>query len=215
MKKLVFVVLLIPILIFDYGCKECSTEPCDKDTTTAIAKKPILYIYPQETLELDIALDFPNGGKILESIPEYKNLWKVQVQPNGKINNQFDYIYYECKFPDLTQRKFGWVVPKSNIENFFVSNLSQSGFSKKEINDFIEYWVPLLTNFEYYEIYPQYKKKINEMVKVIFSKEPDNFYKLLYVIKGTNNNKIKLKEPVIESAIRKGYFAVEWGVILK
>ena len=215
MKKLIFLLLLLPIILFDYGCKDGSTEPNYNDTTTVIARKPNLYIYPEEKISLSIEVVFPNGGKVVESIPEYNNLWNITVEPSGKINDNFDYLFYECEIPNLTQNEFGWLIEKINLEDFFVKNLSLSGFSTGEITDFIDYWIPLLTEYDYYEIYPQYNGELDKMVMINFSKEPQNFYRLFFLMVGRVDNNIVIDEPNIKSAIRENYFAVEWGVILK
>ena len=215
MKKFIFLVLLLPVILLDYGCKDNSTEPDDVDTTNVIVRKPNLYIYPVDTLSLAIEINFPNGGDILESIPEYNDLWNILVFPNGKINNEFNYLYYECEIPDLTQKEYGWIIKKQNLEDFFSNNLFLSGFNNNETNDFIEYWIPLLVDYDYYEIYPQYKGTLEKVIEINFSKEPNNIYRLCYLIIGRNDDNLQLIEPQIERAVRLDYYAVEWGVILK
>ena len=212
MKIIIFLALLPILLFMNFGCKN-STEPKD-DIDSVIVYKPNIYIYPSEKKSLTVEVSFPQGGKIIESIPAYENSWKVEVDTNGKINNTYDYLFYECSVPDLFQMENGWIIKKEYLEKFFVNNLSESGFSEKEQNDFIEYWIPKLTDNEYYEIYPQYKSSLDKIIEINFSLEPDNFYRLFYLIKGRNNN-IQLKEPEIKIAIRQNFYSVEWGVILK
>lgn len=215
MKKLLFLAILIPILFFDNGCKDNSTEPNDTDTTSAHVRKPNLYIYPNNNISLFVEIDFPKGGDIVESIPEYNDFWSIEVEPTGKINNDYDYLYYECDVPSFEQKEYGWIIKQDNLKIFFDDNLKQSGFNEKEKNDFLEYWIPELVNYKYYEIYPQYIATLDKVIKINFSIEPNNFYRLCYLIIGRDDNNLKLKEPEIESATRLDYFAVEWGVILR
>ena len=42
--------------------------------------------------------------------------------------------------------------------------MAQTGFNQKEIDDFMEYWIPLLTDHPYYAIYPQYNEQLEEMI---------------------------------------------------
>ena len=215
MKKLIFAASITLLLFLSFSCKDTPTEPVDiSDSTYVDVRKPNLYIYPEQTLSLSVKIDFPNGGKVTESIPTYNNSWDITVTPNGRINNNYDYLFYECDVPDLTQKEYGWVIKTTELENFFNNNLSLSGFNQKEVSDFIEYWIPLLTNYNYYEIYPQYKTQLDEMIDIEFSDIPNNFFRLHYVIIGIDNDK-QLPVPQIESAIREKYYAVEWGVILK
>ena len=215
MKKQIFILLLLPIILIDFGCKESSTEPIDSDTSSTIVRKPNIYIYPIQKISLSVDINFPKGGNIVESIPEYKNGWNINVEPNGKIDNLYDYLFYECKIPEFAQEEYGWIIKKENLEEFFRDNLTSSGFNEKEINDFIEYWIPILVNFNYFEIYPQYKSSVDKVININFSNEPINFFRLCYLIVGRDDNSIQPKEPIIEKAIRSGYFAVEWGCILE
>ena len=215
MKKLICLILLLPIILIDFGCKESSTEPKDTDTSTAIVRKPNIYIYPTQNISLSVDINFPKGGNIIESLPEYKNGWKINVEPNGRINKLFDYLFYECKIPEFAQEEYGWIIKRENLEEFFSDNLTSSGFNEKETNDYIDYWIPILVNYDYYEIYPQYKLTLNKVIDINFSEEPDNFFRLCYLIVGRDDNNLQLKEPKIETAVRSGYFAVEWGCLLE
>ena len=92
MKKLLILFLILPIIFLTYSCDETPTEPEDNDTcdTCTTAYKPNIYIYPTETINLKVQIDFPNGGKILESIPHYNNYWNISVTPEGKIDNTYE-----------------------------------------------------------------------------------------------------------------------------
>lgn len=199
---------------FQYSTNGESEIPCDDDTSRIVAYKPNIYIYPNEEIRLIVKVDFPLGGKVIESIPQYKDSWDITVDQNGKINDTYDYLFYECEMPNLTQKVYGWIIEKSELEEFFISNMTQSGFNQKETNDFIEYWIPMLTESKYYEIYPQYKSTLDKMVVIKYSVEPKSFYRLFYVIKGRDDDQLELLNPSIEKAKREKYFAVEWGVIL-
>ena len=93
--------------------------------------------------------------------------------------------------------------------------MTDYGFNEREINDFIEYWIPRLNDYPLYSIYPQTKSIIDDVIQLDFSKQPENILRLFYVIKGQNQLQEKLTEPTIDSFVRKGYFVTEWGVILK
>lgn len=215
MKKLIIILLLITLLFLDYGCKDNSTAPNDIDTTSVVDRKPNLYIYPVDTLTISVEINFPKGGEIIESIPHYKTWWNITVSPNGKIDETYNYLYYECKFPDLTQKNYGWVIQKKKLKDFFEENMSESGFNKYEIKDFIDFWIPILKDFEYYEIYPQYNKTLKNMIEITFSNKPDNFYRLHYLLIGRDDNELNLLAPEVEIAKREKYYSVEWGVLIK
>jgi hypothetical protein len=149
-------------------------------------KKPNIYIYPKESTILDVSLEFPQGGKIVKSIPEYGDGWKnLTVEPNGMINDQYEFLFYESKQQDYCQYYNGWVIKRENLSTFFNDNMKATGFNEKEINDFIEYWIPRLTESPF------------------------------YAINGLNYDNPKLTKPTIPQFNRDGFVVTEWGVILK
>jgi hypothetical protein len=201
------------------GCKNNSsspTGPSDTDTTGgAVVRKPNIYLYPQTKSIISVKLVFPSGGTLLESKPAYKSGWAVEAEHSGKINGQYDYLFYEAQTPDEYQYNTGWVINKDSLTIFFKSNLAAIGFNEREIKDFIEYWIPRLSNYSYYFIYPQFSNDIDKVIKLKIGKTPDSLLRLFYVIKGSERSENNLLEPVIPKFERKGFVVTEWGVVLK
>ena len=176
--------------------------------------KPNIYLYPEENINICIDLDFPQGGKVLKSIPDYNNEWCVNIDTSGKIDNVYNYLFYESIQPDVWQYEQGWCVKKESLKDFFQNNMEDYNFTPAEIKDFVDYWILRLTNYKYYNIYPQHINLIEKVIKINFSVEPDNLFRLFYVIVGTNKYE-KLAEPKIVKIKRDGFTVVEWGVVIK
>lgn len=209
--------ITIYLLSIRTSCKKSPTEPSKPislDTLITVLK-PNIYIYPETKLSLHVSIIFPRGGSVIESIPLYENGWNIEVEPSGKINNIFDYLFYESENPDLCQYRSGWIIKKDDLTSFFTQNMLETGFIQKEIDDFIEYWIPLLNNYSSYAIYPQYALDIEKMIELNFSCKPNNVLRLFYVIKGVNGDKINIAVPIIPRFVRKGFSVTEWGVIIK
>lgn len=216
MRKLIILIILIVFIFSHYGCKNNSTEPVnDNKDSTIVVYKPNLYLHPTKEINIYVKLLFPMGGQLLEAIPEYNQGWNVTADTNGLINNTYRFLFYEYQVPDKHQIKSGWVIPKNNLKTFFENNMEAAGFDEIEIKDFIDYWIPLLNDYNYYEIYPQYKSTLDLMSEIDFSIEPDNFYRLQYMIRGNKDNNITLMAPQTESAKKEGFYAMEWGVMFK
>ncbi len=177
--------------------------------------KPNIYLYPEETIELDVDIVFPSGGRVTQSVPDYNDGWHITVEPSGIIDGQFECLFYESLQPDYGQYAAGWVVIREQLEGFFRNNMGQTGFNQKEIDDFIEYWIPILTEYPYYAIYPQYRGELEEMVKLEFSAQPESLIRLIYSVRGLEDNNLNIQEPVIPPFTRDGFTVTEWGVILK
>jgi hypothetical protein len=185
------------------------------DTPFVAVKKPNIYLYPQTTRNLSVALEFPLGGSIIQSVPLYSGGWNVSVEPFGKIDRQYDYLFYVSKIPDMYQYRTAWVVGKDTLASFFSNNLLLTGFSEREKDDFVEYWIPRLTDYPYYIIYPQFADEIGKVIRLKFSESPDNILRLFYIIKGITHKDQMLPAPTIPRFNRTGFVVTEWGVILK
>ena len=213
--------ILSILLVLGSGCKESTDPPTahvvPDSSGIVTVKKPNIYLYPTERSSFSVQLKFPSGGKVIESIPAYRSGWQVDAEPNGRINGAYDYLFYECETPDLFQYSSGWIVSRDSLAGFFERNLTETGFLEHERADFLEYWIPLLGDHSAYVIYPQYSPDIEPIVSVSFTRTPDSFLRLFYIIKGSESSgrSVKLNTPVIPSFERKGFAVTEWGVVLK
>ena len=149
------------------------------------------------------------------SEPDYNDGWHVTVEPNGTIDGQYDFLFYETSQADHFQYDRGWVVACEELEDFFRNNMTVTGFNQKEIDDFLEYWIPRLTEYPYYALYPQYNDILDDMIVLEFSVEPSNIIRLVYSAHGLDDNNLPLEEPTIPSFSRDGFTVTEWGLTLK
>ena len=219
MSTKVFLILFtLASLTICFNCQkktESITGFNEDDTSNnggPIVRKPNIYIYPTQQIELNVKLNFPCGGKILDSAPKYLNGWNIQVDPLGIINNYYTYLFYEARIPEVLQRKNGWIVKGKNLEKFFERNLNGLLFSEKEISDFLGYWMPLLKKDKTYVIYPHYTRELSKIIDINFSVQPDNIIRVLYLIEEYNNNS-KVQTPQIPVYKREGFTVLEWGVV--
>ena len=184
--------------------------PCDIGVD-----KPNIYLYPEETIELDVDIVFPHGGRVTNSIPDYGDGWHITVEPSGVINGEYSCLFYEASVPDWGQYAVGWVVGREDLEEFFTDNMTRTGFNQKEIADFVEYWIPRLVDYPYYAIYPQYNGELEETIRLEFSVQPANIIRLIYSVRGLENSNFELPEPVVPAYSREGFTVAEWGIIQK
>jgi len=182
-------------------------------TRDAIVRKPNIYLYPPKSCSLSVRLVFPLGGSIIESDPQYNNGWDVFVEPSGKINGKYNFLFYESQVTDAFQYSKGWNVSKDSLRFFFTNHLLSCGFNRNEINDFLEYWIPRLQNHTRYLIYPQFSQEIERIIQLNVSIKPDALLRLFYVIKGTNRLDMLPPPAPISNCLRRGFTITEWGVI--
>lgn len=212
--------------IFSFKDKDMDVSEYDVEVTVdsdylelrvfaeAQMEKPNIYLYPETTVELDVSIDFPLGGFVTTSIPEYGSGWHVTVEPDGTIDGEYGHLFYESQNPDVFQYKNGWTVTNSALEKFFRENLVLYGFEGKEIEDFIEWWIPRLDG-GCYDIYPQTASEIDLVAKLEISIIPDSLQRLSYAVRQTDSCFDHLSIPEIKPFERSGFSVLEWGVILK
>ena len=182
-------------------------EICDPD----IEKKPMIYIYPEE--EIDLTIKLGNEKDLLYTYPKYKNEWNVRVSKDGNI---YDYNtkrnYYGLYWEGIDNYKLnmdeGFVVKGENSVKFLEEKLEILGLNEYEINEFIVYWIDKLENNEYNFISFRNEKDINMPLE--FSKEPDTLIRVMMDFKELDKP-IKVKEQQLKKEERKGFTIVEWG----
>ncbi|MGC9315211.1 MAG: hypothetical protein ACP5G4_06220, partial [bacterium] len=170
---------------------------------------PYIYLYPETTSVVDVSLLFHNPGHVTASEPPYGDGWSVEVEPSGLIDGEFDYLFYEADYSSEMQITHAWTVRADTLEAAFRNLLSGYGCVGREIDDFVDFWMPYFTDYDYYMIYPQDE---SAMVGLNISPEPDNVLRIYFAIRGFDSA-IFLEEPAPPPPFtREGFVAVEWGV---
>jgi hypothetical protein len=174
-------------------------------------RKPAVYLYPTETSEIEVKVDV--NGFITTAEPDYLTGWKVTAEPNGLIDQKYDYLFYEAQLNSLQLPEEGWIVDYSNLDNWFDETLPILGLNDKEIIQFKEYWIEELTEANYYEIRILENQFLNENMNLIINPKPDTTIRLNFYFK-PHSDKMEIVEPAIETPERTGFTVVEWGGLL-
>ena len=104
----------------------------------------------------------------------------------------------------------GFVVKGEQTATFLENKLSYLGLNDKEINEFVVYWLNKMENNNYNFIRFRTLKEINEYMPLEFSETPDTLIRVIMDFKPLNE-KINVKEQILEKVERKGFTIVEWG----
>ncbi len=180
-----------------------STEPIQ-------VKKPAVYLYPVETMSVDVKVKV--NGKLTLTEPLYGNGWNVTATPEGLIDNKYDYLFYEAELNKIEIPDEGWVVAYEEIESWFDEYLPQMGLNTKEKEQFKEYWLKNLRKANYYEIKLLGDKFLSENMDLIIAPKPETILRLNFYFRPLNT-KHELKAPEIKKIERKGFTVIEWGGI--
>lgn len=180
------------------------------------AYKPIIYLYPENEIQLNVKLGYPELATCL--YPEYdlKSGWNVLAKTNGDLidlntNRNLYALYYESKNKkEYNVTDEGFVVSREDTVKFLEEKLEILGLNDREAEEFIIYWLPKLQENEYNYIRFASMDEINENMPLEFSQQPDTLIRILMTYKGLNTP-IQVKEQNLEKIERKGFTAVEWG----
>ncbi len=184
--------------------------------------KPIIYIYPEEEMNLQVTLKYPE--RITCSYPNYfsNDGWNVKAFPNGDLvdlnsGRRLYSLYWEGEFKDLDRSMDeGFCVKGEDSAKFLEEKLDMLGLNYKEAEEFIVYWLPKLESNKYNFIRFVTTEEFNRYMPLILkdSNEEtitvDTLIRVLMVYKPLNHQ-IDVEEQVINSPVRQGFTVVEWG----
>ena len=178
-----------------------------------VLKKPVIYLYPKETMDISIQLNLKNS-KFTTIYPKFneENTWKVRANPNGDIlmnGKTYPYLFWEAKSYDSQNTNEGFIVSEENAEEFLEEKLSILGLNDKEKTDFITFWLPVLLKNKL-SLCSFQSEKFFENMELDVNPKPDTMIRIFLTIKRLDAP-INVKEQKLISVERKGYTVVEWG----
>jgi len=180
-------------------------------TEPILDRAPYLYLYPEEEMTVSVKLSFPHNGAVVTSEPPYGDGWNVHVTPEGLIDKEHAFLYYEAALPLPVSLDRGWLLDGNALDTEFRGLLSGLGFAGREIDDFIDYWLPKLPHSPWYGVYPQ---RVDEWVELDIEPPPDYTLRSLLYIRPLASE-VSIPAPEMPAAFtRDGFVVVEWGVIL-
>ena len=213
-KKIPVLVAVVLALLFGvvYGFISESCFIQDLREPSDVDVKPVIYLYPEEELELVVKLPTVD---FITTYPLYKGGWNVVASPDGRLtdknNREYNYLYWEGYTNYKVDLSEGFVVSKDKYIDFLEDKLEYVGLSDKEACDFISYWLPLMNEYDYCLV--SFQKDYSEKVKIEYSVEPNNELVVFTAIQGLDES-IQVVEQDLSSYkdfVREGFVSVEWG----
>jgi len=178
-----------------------------------IYRKPIIYFYPEDTTDVEVVLDY--DGKLTHTYPKYNSGWKVKAYPDGTLidddGKEYYSLYWEGEPRTDLAIEDGFIIPGDQTIPFLEKTLAELGLNRKEANEFIIYWLPLMENnpFNFIHFSSDEYEKIAELK---ITPTPETFIRIMMVFKPLVES-IDIKKQDITSLRkeRKGFTVVEWG----
>lgn len=209
MKKKLFAFLTMAAasMLCLTGCigdtKKETEEPCDY--------KPVIYLYPEEELEVSVKLDY--NGTLTASYPRYEDGWKVTAEPDGTLydNNgqEYNYLFWEGASDVTYDMTVGFCVKGSETAKFLEESLAKLGLNRKEANEFIVFWLPKMEQNAYNVISFQ-KEAYTDNAKLEIVPQPDTSLRVFMTWYGSDEA-VEVVEQALAETERNGFTVVEWG----
>ena len=176
-------------------------------------KKPIIYIYPEEDMNVSISVSNPEN--FTTTYPKYENGWEVKALTDGtlidKNGKSYYALYWEGKQKNISKvKEDGFVIKGEDTAEFLEEKLEILGLNYKEKNEFIMYWLPKMENNKYNYIRFETMEEIDSYMPLEISPKPNSVIRILMNFKALDK-KIKVKEQELTTPERTGYTVVEWG----
>lgn len=178
------------------------------DGGDTVAYKPAIYLYPEETMEINVSLSI--NGEITKSEPEYNNGWEVIVEPGSIIENSYEYLFYEARLNYLATPDEGWCVEYGDLELWMNCKLEELGLNEKESIEFKDFWLEVLPIARYYEIKLLSKEYLDLHMGLIIDPTPDIIIRVMLTF-SPKQHAVELATPLIMTPLRSGFTVVEWG----
>lgn len=175
--------------------------------------KPVIYLYPSKTTDISVKVN-PTGG-FTKTEPAHGNGWQVKAEPNGNLYNYQDqknypYLFWEGYALNYQMSDEGFVVAKQDVNKFLREKLAIQGLNDKEINDFVEFWLPRMQNDPYYFVTFVPQAEFDQMAPLTVSPRPDTVIRVFMDFQALDKP-IQVKEQKLTTPKRIGFTVVEWG----
>lgn len=173
--------------------------------------KPVIYLYPKEEMMVDVTLDY--HGELTCTYPAYEDGWTVTARPDGMLTDAsgqtYNYLYWEGSRDADYDFSQGYCVPGSETALFLEDALEKLGLTRREANEFIVYWLPLMQDNPYNVIAFQ-TDAYTQAAQLHIDPAPDTLIRVFMAWKPAESF-VDIPPQTLECGARNGFTVVEWG----
>lgn len=180
--------------------------------------KPVLYLYPEAETELSVSFAHPES--LTTVYPAYPaNGWHVVAQPDGTLRMVTDgtvsertyyALYWEEAGAAPCGFSTGFCVAKEDSAAFLEDSLAALGFTDREANECILYWLPILEKSPYNLVSFELTESREAYNALRIFPKPDSLLRVaLHILPITEPTEIEAQP--LPRLDRHGFTAVEWG----
>lgn len=190
---------------------EPSSPDISREPGDYMLYKPVIYLYPETETEVSVMLTL--DGELNCTYPAYGEGWNVTALPDGTLTDAqgqtYNYLYWEGETEIEFDFSEGFCVKGEDTAVFLEKALAKLGLTRREANEFIVYWLPLMEQNPYNVISFQ-TENYTEAAELTVSPEPDTMLRVFMAWKGTEEF-TEISEQELTARSRTGFTVVEWG----
>lgn len=173
--------------------------------------KPVIYLYPTNQIEVSVKLDY--SGKLTHTYPLYEDGWRITAYPDGTLVDdtglEYPYLFWEGESEVDYDMSRGFCVSGVETEVFLRDKLSYLGLNEKEVEQFLDFWLPNMRTNAYNLISFQ-TTAYTEKAKLTITPKPDSLLRVFMTFTPLSEPK-QIEEQEISPFERKGFTVIEWG----
>ena len=187
---------------------------CHCTSLECMDAKPIIYLYPTETMDVVVQLGRPEN--LTRTYPAYNGGWQVTAQPNGDLTDEqtgrhYYSLYWEGTHSAPINASDGFIVAASDTVKFLEEKLAWFGLTEREAQEFIIYWLPKLESNPYNFIRFQTRAEIDENMPLIITPQPNTLIRVMMTFRAAEPNEQVPAQILPPIPFRNGFTVVEWG----
>lgn len=191
----------------DFSSVEASNWQPDPEA----AYKPVIYLYPGEVIDVSVLL--PIKGKLTCTYPAYQDGWSVTAAPDGTLTDAagqtYNYLYWEGLLNTQYDMEQGFCVKGADTAAFLEDALAKLGLTRREANEFIVYWLPMMEQNPYNIIFFQ-TDAYTDAAPLAITPAPDTLIRV-FMAWQPSDTPVTLPSQELTAPTRTGFTVVEWG----
>lgn len=173
--------------------------------------KPVIYLYPERETPVSVRLRL--DGELTCTYPVYGEGWEVIARPDGTLTDAagqtYNYLYWEGLTNAQWDTSKGFCVKGEDSAVFLEEALAKLGLSRKEANEFIVYWLPLMEQNPYNVVQFQ-TDRYTEAAELMIDPAPDTVIRVFMTFRAATEY-VQMTPQELIAPDRQGFTVVEWG----
>ena len=188
-----------------------TVEPSDFELDPYVCYKPVIYLYPER--ETKVSVNLKLDGRLTCTYPAYQNGWTVTATPDGTLTDTngvtYNYLYWEGETNAQYDLSKGFCVKGEDTAAFLEDALAKLGLNRREANEFIVYWLPLMQDNPYNII--SFQTDIyTDAAGLEINPAPDTLIRVFMAWQASDSY-VELPAQELSAPERTGFTVIEWG----